>query len=223
MLTNFRNGEQVISDVSVEGIVGDTVMTPIGRFVIEPAPWDTDGIGDIESITYSHAPASAYGAAYATRLKVGMGADKGSIINISISDPSIQKAEDILLTLIRVYNERWIQDRNQIAISTSRFINERLGIIERELGNVESDISSFKSQHLIPDVQAASSMYVSQSVENQNQIFELTNQIAMAEVVRRELSKNSLEEPLPVNPGLSEAECSRRSVSITIWCLTVTS
>lgn len=204
-LNAFRNGTQEISDVSVDGMVGDTVMTPLGRFVIEPAPWETVDLGDLESITYSHAPASAYGAAYAARLKVGMGADKGSIINISISDASIQKAEDILLTLVRVYNERWIQDRNQIAISTSRFINERLGIIERELGNVDSDISSFKSQHLLPNVQAVSSMYVSQSAENQNQIFELSNQIAMAEVVRRELSKNSLEEPLPVNPGLAEA------------------
>ncbi|MDE6490514.1 MAG: chromosome partitioning protein ParA, partial [Muribaculaceae bacterium] len=204
-LTDFRSGALSVDDVSVDGIVGDTVVTPVGRFVIDPAPWGTENIGDIESITYSHAPASAYGAAYAARLKVGMGADKGSIINISISDASIQKAEDILLTLVRVYNERWIQDRNQIAISTSRFINERLGIIERELGNVDSDISSFKSQHLLPNVQAASTMYVSQSAENQNQIFELTNQIAMAEVVRRELSKNSLEEPLPVNPGLAES------------------
>ena len=38
-----------------------------------------------------------------------------------------------------------------------------VGVIERELGNVDEDISSYKSEHLLPDVQAASSMYMAQS------------------------------------------------------------
>ena len=56
--------------------------------------------------------------------------------------------------LISVYNENWVKDKNQIAVSTSMFINERLGVIEQELGNVDEDISSYKSEHLLPDVQA---------------------------------------------------------------------
>lgn len=69
-------------------------------------------------------------------------------------------------TLIEVYNEKWIQDKNQIAVSTSRFIGERLGVIENELGHVDENISNYKSEHLLPDVQAASSLYMSQSAEN---------------------------------------------------------
>ena len=49
--------------------------------------------------------------------------------------------------------EELLRDKNQIAVSTSMFINERLGVIEGELGNVDDDISSFKSEHLLPDVQ----------------------------------------------------------------------
>ena len=41
-----------------------------------------------------------------------------------------------------------MKDKNQIAISTSMFINERLGVIEQELGNVDEDSSSYKSEHL---------------------------------------------------------------------------
>lgn len=96
---------------------------------------------------------------------------------MSIDDASVQKAEDILNTLIEVYNEKWIQDKNQIAVSTSRFIGERLGVIENELGHVDENISNYKSEHLLPDVQAASSLYMSQSAENKKEIQTLTNSL----------------------------------------------
>ena len=60
--------------------------------------------------------------------------------------------------LIEMYNEKWIQDKNQIAVSTSQFIGDRLSVIENELGNVDENIAGYKSEHLLPDVQAASSL-----------------------------------------------------------------
>ena len=86
--------------------------------------------------------------------------------------------------LISVYNENWVKDKNQIAISTSMFINERLGVIEQELGNVDEDISSYKSEHLLPDVQAASSMYMAQSSQTNAQILALNNQLYMTRYIR---------------------------------------
>ena len=49
--------------------------------------------------------------------------------------------------------------QNQIATATSQFINDRLAVIEQELGHVDSDISSYKSEHLIPDLALVSQMY----------------------------------------------------------------
>lgn len=72
----------------------------------------------------------------------------------------VRCAEDILNTLISVYNENWVKDKNQIAISTSMFINDRLGVIEGELGSVDENISTYKGENLLPDVQAASSLYL---------------------------------------------------------------
>ena len=124
---------------------------------------------------------------YTQKLWAELGNEDATIINLSIDDASVQKAEDILNTLIEVYNEKWIQDKNQIAVSTSRFIGERLGVIENELGHVDENISNYKSEHLLPDVQAASSLYMSQSAENKKEIQTLTNQLATAQFIRREL------------------------------------
>ena len=136
-------------------------------------------------------------------MRAELGNEDATIINLSIDDASVQKAEDILNTLIEVYNEKWIQDKNQIAVSTSRFIGERLGVIENELGHVDENISNYKSEHLLPDVQAASSLYMSQSAENKKEIQTLTNQLATAQFIRRELGGKEMNQPLPTNSGIA--------------------
>ena len=93
-------------------------------------------------------------------------------------------------TLIEVYNEKWIQDKNQIAVSTSQFIGERLGVIENELGHVDENISNYKSEHLLPDVQTASNLYMNQSAENKKEIQALSNQLSTAQYIRRELTSH---------------------------------
>ena len=97
---------------------------------------------------------AAASAGCSANLTISQNDEKSNIITLSFQDVSTQRAEDVLNTLIAVYNENWVRDKNQIAVSTSMFINERLGVIEGELGNVDDDISSFKSEHLLPDVQA---------------------------------------------------------------------
>ena len=86
--------------------------------------------------------------------------------------------------MIKVDNEDWILDKNQIAVSTSRFIGERLGVIEGELGHVDANISSYKSANLLPDVQAASQIYLTQSAESKKILLELNDQLATAQFIR---------------------------------------
>ena len=65
------------------------------------------------------------------------------IIVLTLSDSNPQLATDILSTIISAYNENSLKERAEIAEATSRFINDRLNVIEQELGSVESNISSF--------------------------------------------------------------------------------
>ena len=104
--------------------------------------------------------------------------------------------------MIEVYNEKWIQDKNQIAVSTSQFIGDRLGVIENELGHVDENISSYKSEHLLPDVQAASNLYLTQSAENKKELLTLNNQLSTTRYIRRELNNKQMNQPLPANSGI---------------------
>lgn len=198
-LSKFRIGGEE-ADGAVDGRVGEMLETPVGRLALEPSPWKS-AFDDAE-IRYAHYPAEALAPGLVGQLSVVEATGKGSVLDISAVATSVRKADDILLTLIRIYNDRWLKDRNQIAVATSQFINERLAVIESELGNVDSDISSYKATHLIPDVSAASSMYFSQSAENQQQISELMTQLSIAQMVKNELASSALDKTLPSNLGL---------------------
>ena len=198
-LTDFsRNGEDL--DGEITAMLNDSVKTPIGKLMVK----STNGTDIFNAPVYiSRIGYQAATSAYSSNLSVALSDEKSTVINLSFNDVCIQRAEDILNTVIAVYNENWIKDKNQIAVSTSAFISDRLGVIEQELGNVDENISSYKSEHLLPDVQAAASMYMTQSSETNAQILALNTQLSMARYIRNYLtnatSKNQL---LPANSGI---------------------
>ena len=192
------------SENTFAGRMGDSIQTAAGTLFISPTKFYSDAcIGT--SIRYAIGKADGAADRYLHALRVELGSKEATIINLSINDTSIARAEDILNTLIEVYNEKWIQDKNQIAVSTSQFIGDRLSVIESELGHVDENISSFKSEHLLPDVQAASSLYMAQSAENKKELLTLNTQLSTARYILKELKEKSLSQPLPTNSGIANS------------------
>lgn len=194
------DGEELGTDFS--GKMGDSIRMEIGTFVINPTKyWNDSFVGT--SIHYNKGNVNAVTDYYTQNLRAELGNEDATIINLSIDDASILKAEDILNTLIKVYNEKWIQDKNQIAVSTSQFIGDRLSVIESELGNVDENIAGFKSEHLLPDVQAASNLYMAQSAENKKELLALNSQLSTAQYIRKKLNIKELDQLLPTNSGIA--------------------
>ncbi len=211
-LSRFEmNGESL--DGKVEGRPGATLQSPAGKIVVNLKPkrakaskraGKDEGDEEESKVVYvSRSSISSAIAAYSSRLTVAQADENSNIIALSYVDVSTQRAEDILSTHIAVYNEDWVKDKNQIAVSTSMFINERLGVIEGELGHVDENISSFKSANLLTDVQASANMYISQASEAESVVRDLNNEVYMARYIRDHLrSDKSKNQMIPANSGL---------------------
>lgn len=201
-LTDFtRNGEE--ADGNAVTALNDTVQTPVGRLLVNARPGSTAAQ---QTVFVSRISMQDATAGYSSRLSVALNDEKSTVVNLTLQDVCTQRAEDVLNTLISVYNENWVKDKNQIAVSTSMFINERLGVIERELGNVDEDISSYKSENLLPDVQAAASMYMAESSETNAKIQTLNTQLSMTRYVRSYLTgASSRNQLLPANSGIENS------------------
>lgn len=129
---------------------------------------------------------------------------EASVLDLSISDESPDRAKDVLLTLIDVYNEKWVKDKNRMAESTSEFIEERLTNLTKELENVDEKISDYKSANLLPDIQASLAKDMQQSGKNFDELLKLHNQLSMAKFLRERLDDKSKDDQLlPSNVGIS--------------------
>lgn len=183
----------------------DTIATPNGTVVVSPnpayikpeKPLATDIV-----INVNRSPLKGTVERYTGELSTEIPEDT-RIINITCKDVNIDRAEDLLNTVTEVYNENWVRDKNRISLSTAEFIKERLAVIENELGSVDSDISSYKSTHMVPDVTQASALYFKRASEASDEVLDLNNRLGMARYIRNYLtnSANSFN-VLPANAGL---------------------
>lgn len=142
---------------------------------------------------------------YKNALGIQQEEEEASILTLALKDSSPARAEDVLNTLITVYNEEAIKEKNQVAVNTANFINERLIIIERELGNVESNLESFKQRNQIVDIASSAGMYMTESQKYNADAMELETQLRLANFIKDYLTDPGKETDLiPSNTGISD-------------------
>ena len=207
-----KKGEEIDDDSELEVKLGHIYRTPIGKIKISVAPAYGKFLhGGEEGGSPAKAPklyvsrSNLY--AMTDRIKASLTAslseEKSTVIDLTYKDVLTTRAEDVLNTIIAVYRKNWMDDKNQMTISTSHFITERLGVIERELGDVDKNISSFKSANLLPDVETAAQQFMQKSSETDKLILDLSSRISMAKYIRNFLtSKVGKNQLLPTNTGI---------------------
>lgn len=200
-LTDFvLNGSEVSGKWEVN--VGDTVNTPAGKIAVIPTPSyneKTDLNVQVVRSSINSATGNVQG-----RINPHLRDQNASIIDISYKDVSPVRAEDILNTLVSVYNENWVKERNQKTVNTNQFIKERLAYIEEELGEVEQSISDWKSRNLILDVGATGGIAQSRAIQAEDKSHEIENQIYMNKYIRGYLNDGQQSgQLLPANLGMT--------------------
>jgi len=202
-ITNMVLNGNPLTD-HIKGKLGKTYKSSIGPITIKKTEaWYMPD----RKIYFTHERRQYTLNNYLSKLRVVANDPNSTIINMSYVDLQPQRAEEILATVIAVYNENWVKDRNRVSISTDKFINDRLGVIEKELGHVESDISGYRSANLIPgssnDVGAA---YLQNVNTADQQLTEINQELYLTRYVRQYLASDQNRYTLiPANQGISNA------------------
>lgn len=195
-------GEAVDGTYNVK--IGKKAKLPFGSITVKPSLYYNDDSREeilIERIGYL-AASQQYGGLITAELQP----ETRNIIDLVCVDKSIPRAENILKTIINIYNENWVQNRNQISISTNEFIKERLAIIENELGDVDKNIAGYKSANAMPSVEAAAAQAMGQenAADQQRQL--LSNQLYMVRYVRSYVTDPTrTQQLLPAGSGIGNA------------------
>jgi capsular exopolysaccharide synthesis family protein len=208
--TPLSEDQVILSDFSIDAAehvvatLHDTIATVVGKVVVTPSLYYTDAYYNLP-VSITKRDIAEVVDDYTGRLQVALANKTATIINLSLKDVSIPRTEDILNTLIAVYNDAAINDKNLITVNTSNFINERLIIIEKDLGVVDTDIEVFKRENQLTDIQSETGMYLRESSQYSQEDLGLENQKALAGFIRDYLTDPARNADLiPANTGISD-------------------
>ena len=184
--------------------LNDTVSVAQGSLVVSPTNYYSPKWKDVP-VQVTKMPLESMVNYYRGAVGIRQEEEESSILTLSLKDSSPARAEDVLNMLIAVYNEEAIRDKNQVAVNTANFINERLIIIEGELGGVESDLESFKRENRIVDIGSTAGMYMSESQKYNADALELETQLRLAAYIKDYLTDPKKETDLiPSNTGIGD-------------------
>ena len=185
--------------------LGDTVSVSPGLRVVVTATNDYGTGWQGRPVEVRKSPLDAVADRYRNSIGIQQEEEESSILTLSVKDNSAARAEDVLNMLITVYNEEAIKDKNQVAVNTADFINERLIIISRELGGVETELEDFKRTNLVVDLGATTGYTMGDAQKYGTEALELETQLRLAGYIKEYLTDPSKETGLiPSNTGISD-------------------
>lgn len=164
---------------------GDTLQLPVSAVVIERNPNDAQAYKDVDEYIINITPVEDITESYLSSLSVELINRQINIINLSIRDEIPQRGEDILQKLIQQYQETNIEDKNEVANGTIRFIEERLGLMSDELTSVEKSIENFKSRNRLTDIEAQSRLLLDNTGNTQQELTQKEVQLRVLESLEK--------------------------------------
>ena len=130
--------------------------------------------------------------------------ERSSVIDLSLTDVNIERADDVLNTLIAVYNKQWVDDRNKIIKSTNQFIEARLVDLEKELGDVENEMSDYQISNHTLNLTDEGQRYMQRSYQYDDQGLSFENELALTQYFRNHINKiKDYDHTLPLSAGIN--------------------
>lgn len=205
---NFRINED---DVPEKYTFGETIPTFFGGIIITPKDKNLEGyIGN--NIRVKIVPLELLAESLKNRIEIFPSGKSSKVVEVGLTDPIIQKAKDIVNTLIDEYNISTIQKQNEISKNTADFINKRVELIASDLVNVDDSIVKFKTGNKITNVASEAGQFLNSSVLNEQQLDATRMQLNQLNYMKESLGDASYKyDAIPSNLGMGDAAISQLS------------
>ncbi len=191
--------EMILSDEKSLGTFrfGTPILIDEARIIIQKLPsFDTiKPLGNSYEIFCN--PIIEMAAQYSSLLTVESLSKTSSIVTLTMANDVPKKAEEFLDTLIAIYNEEAINDKNMISENTQKFIQKRLINISEELGDEESKAKGFKEANQLFDISTNAKIYLDNYSEVEKGLVETETKLRVVEIMIDFMKHKSKAELVP--------------------------
>ena len=142
---------------------------------------------------------------YVGNLNVTESSKTTTIVDLVLNDEIPQRAIDYLKQLAIVYNRQANEDKNEIAVRTEQFINQRLEKINAELGSTEGQLENYKKRNNMVELKTNATQAVANADQYAQKLSEANTQVALLDELTKYMNEPSnRHQPIPSNVGLSD-------------------
>lgn len=169
----------------------------------EPPKKEEDPLGDIEVRIISYDGAVTM---FQKMLDVKLVNKDATVLSLAINYPQPGKAVDILNSLVVEYNQDAIDDKNNDSKKSMDFIEERINIISRDLGDVESNLKNFKTENNISDLVTETKLNLQATADARMREMGIETEMELTRSLMSYVNKQGNYQIIPTNVGLGKSE-----------------
>ena len=180
-----------------------TVSLPYANVIFLKNPsYKAPKKGEEGPIEILYTPTDIAVNAFQSMTNVSLVDKDGTVVALSINYPNPQKAKDVINKLVESYNNDAIIDKNTESKKTRDFINERINIIAKELGEVENTKEQFKVANKITDIPTEARANYTGGEQARGRLLETETQISLAQDLVSYMNKLGGNQTMPASVGL---------------------
>jgi capsular exopolysaccharide synthesis family protein len=182
------------------------ISTPWGNMMVIPNKYFVPGTPVIHPMYFSLVLPQNMAGSIIGGLGVVSANQESSVVNLTYADESPQRAVDVLNAVVAVYNDAAINDKNQQATNTMKFLDERLQFVENDLDSVEGRLERFRASNRIIDISTQGQQYLQSVSANDGQITNLDIQLSVLDKVQQyvQSKEKNKEAIVPALTGITD-------------------
>ena len=151
-------------------------------------------------------PPMAVARKYLKAMNVAATSKQTDIAEITLNDQNYKRGIDFLRALINCYNRQANADKNEVALKTEEFINDRIEKINEELGNTESKLERYKKVNEVTDLRLDATQSLQMTTDYSTKLAEATSQIQLLDYLRLYVDNPGNQYTIiPSNVGMTDA------------------
>lgn len=210
---NLNLTVKYISDLKEEEINASfdslpaVLPTPVGVFSFTRN--DSTNLKEIVKLNVWVTSPTAMAQSYAANVSITPSSKTTTIAKINVKNTHQQRSIDFINRLVTIYNQDANDEKNEVAEKTAEFIEERIGIINAELGAAENQLATFKQQAGLTDLSSDAQLALQESSKYEQLRVENATQIQLVEFLKTYINhEGNANEVLPANVGLKDQNLS---------------
>lgn len=203
--TLFKNGQPINSFTKDLKQLPATCQTAYGTLT-----FTKNLVADADSVEgtwiVKMLPPMAVARKYLKAMNVAATSKQTDIAEITLNDQNYKRGIDFLRALVNCYNRQANADKNEVALKTEEFINDRIEKINEELGNTESKLERYKKINEVTDLRLDATQSLQMTTDYSTKLAEATSQIQLLDYLRQYVDNPGNQYTIiPSNVGMTDA------------------